>query len=292
MKHLLMCLYGILAILCISSCKKDSDPDPSNDNVPQDTLLTKVIIWDSVNLGADAYTREFVFDDQKRVKTIIRYKSDTNGVQLPGAKTDTSLQCFYNGAERNAYRTIGWTLFVWSDKADILHYYNNSNQIIKDSIKYSSTSYQTRTYIYLPDKLITYDISVTGIFPIGYRRDTFQVINNNITYGKFSIPPGVGWDIFEMSYDNKINPFTKLNIAPLKIIEGGQTFDKGTYLSPGYCKNNMTQRVSKNSDPNKKSTATDNFQYTYNESNLPAYCKITSTYYTTFAGRVKYIYTH
>jgi hypothetical protein len=112
MKHVLMCLCGTLAILSISSCNKDSDPDPSIDNVQQDTLLAKAILWDSVDLGANAYTREFVFDDQKRVKTIIGYKSDTNGVQLPGAKTDTSLQCFYNGAEKNAYRTIGWSLFV------------------------------------------------------------------------------------------------------------------------------------------------------------------------------------
>jgi hypothetical protein len=144
----------------------------------------------------------------------------------------------------------------------------------------------------LPDKLITYDITATGVLPTGYSRDTFQVINNNITYGKFAIPPGVGWDVFEMTYDNKINPFTKLNIASLKLIEGGQTFDKGTYLSTGYCKNNMTQRVSKDSDPNVKSSATDNFQYAYNETNLPVYCKITSTYYTKFAGRVKYLYTH
>jgi hypothetical protein len=246
MNHLSKCVYGILALVCFASCTKDSDADPAptDDPVPQDTLivkqqdtlLSKAIIWDSANLGATAYTREFVFDDQKRVKMSIWYYSDTNGVKLPAAKTDTSMQFFYNGAERNAYRTIGWSLFATYNTADVLHFYNGNNQIIKDSIYSSPTSFRKRTYTYLSDKLITYDTIVTGILPPGHKRDTFQVINNNITHGKFSFPPGIGYDVFDLTYDNKINPLTKLNIASNILLEGGKPLIKTLVCRPAIVK--------------------------------------------------------
>lgn len=292
MKHLLKYLYGILAIVCFASCNKNSDPAPTDDPVQQDTLLSKAIIWDSSKLGATAYTQEFVFDDQKRVIMRINYDSDTNGVRLPAAKTDTSLQFFYNGTERNAYRTIGYSYFYTSTKGDVLHFYNSNNQIIKDYIYSSPTSYRSRTYTYSSDKLITYDTTITNILPPGYKRDTFQIINNNIAYAKFAFPPGIGYDVFDLTYDNKINPLTKLNIASNILLEGGQAFDKNPYLSPGYCKNNMTQRVGKRSQATTESPEVDMFQYTYNEIDLPVYCKISYSVYTKSSGRVKYLYTH
>lgn len=212
-------------------------------------------------------------------------------MRLTAAKTDTALQCFYNGTERNAYRTIGWSLFKTFETADVLHFYNSNNQIIKDSIYYSAKSYASRTYTYLPDKLITYDVNITSILPPGYKRDTFQVINNNFTNAKFAFPPGIGYDVFDMTYDNKINPLTKLNIAPNLLIEGGNAFDKDPSLSPGFCKNNMTQRVAKYSTA-PRTTETDLFQYTYNELNLPVNCKIWYSVYYNSSGRVKYVYTH
>lgn len=296
-------MYCILVIVCFASCSKNSDPAPTDDKdddmqqdtlvvKQQDTLLSKAIIWDSTDLGAIAYTREYVFDDQKRVKMIIRYNSDTNGVQLPAAKTDTTLQFFYNGAEKNAYRTIGYSYFYTSDKADVLHFYNSNNQIIKDSIYNSPTSFRSRTYTYLSDKLITYDVTITSILPPGYKRDTFQVINNNIAHAKFAFAPGIGYDVFDLTYDNKINPLTKLNIATNILLEGGQAFAKSPYLSPGYCKNNMTQRIGKFSQSTAESPEIDMFQYTYNEIDLPVYCKISYSVYTKSSGRVKYVYTH
>jgi hypothetical protein len=291
MKHLSKCLYSILAIVCFASCNKNSDPAPTDDPVQPDTLLSKTIVWNANDAGSIPFTQEFVFDDQKRVKMIIKYNSDTNGVQLPAAKTDTALQFFYNGTERNAYRTIGYSYFYTSTKGDVLHFYNSNNQIIKDSIYSSPTSYRSRTYTYSSDKLITYDTTITNILPPGYKRDTFQIINNNIAYAKFAFPPGIGYTIFDMTYDNKINPLTKLNIASNILLEGGQAFDKNPYLSPGYCKNNMTQRVGRYSPPS-QTIETDVFQYTYNEINLPVYCKISYSVYTTSSGRVKYLYTH
>jgi hypothetical protein len=303
MKYFSKCLYGILVIVCFASCSKKSGPAPTednNDDVPQDTLvvklhdtlLSKAIIWDSTNLGATAFTQEYVFDDQKRVKMIVIYNSDTNGVQLPAAKTDTTLQCFYNGAERNAYRTIGYSFFYTSAKGDVLHFYNSNNQIVKDSLYSSPTSYRTRTYTYLSDELITYDVTITNILPPGYKRDTFQVINNNIAHAKFAFAPGIGYDVFDLVYDNKINPLTKLNIASNILLEGGQAFDKNPYLSPGYCKNNMTQRIGKRSQSTAGSSEIDKFQYIYNEIDLPIYCKISYSVYTNSSGRVKYVYTH
>jgi hypothetical protein len=292
MNHLSKCLYGILAIVCFASCNKNSDPAPTDDPVQPDTLLSKTIVWNANDAGSTPFTQEFVFDDQKRVKMIIKYNSDTNGVQLPAAKTDTSLQFFYNGAERNAYRTIGYSYFYTSTKGDVLHFYNSNNQIIKDSIYSSPTSYRSRTYTYSSDKLIIYDTTITNILPPGYKRDTFQIVNNNIAYAKFAFPPGIGYDVFDLGYDNKINPLTKLNIASNILLEGGQAFDKNPYLSPGYCKNNMTQRVGKRSQSTTESPEIDMFQYTYNEINLPVYCKISYSVYTTSSGRVKYLYTH
>jgi hypothetical protein len=292
MNHLSKCLYGILAIVCFASCNKNSDPAPTDDPVQQDTLLSKAILWDSSKLGATAYTQEFVFDDQKRVIMRINYDSDTNGVRLPAAKTDTFLQFFYNGTERNAYRTIGSSFFSLGYKADVLHFYNSNNQIIKDSIYSSAKSYSSRTYTYLSDKLITYDVYITSILPPGYYRDTFQVINNNIASGKFKFyQPANFWDAFTLTYDNKINPLTKLNIASHLLLEGGQAFTKNPYLSPGYCKNNITKRITTWSSTNSL-YSTDTFEYTYNGSNLPVYCKIFQTVYPTSSGRVKYLYTH
>jgi hypothetical protein len=290
MNLLSKCLYGIVAIVCFSSCKKDSNPDSTVNN--KDTLLSKVVIWDSLSPANGAFTREFIFDDQQRVTMLIVYGSDTNGVRLLNSKTDTSLQCFYNGTEKNAYRTIGWSLFSPYKGADVLHFYNNSNQIIKDSLKYSATSYSTRTYAYSTDKLITYDVNVSNILPTTFGQDTFLVANNDITYANFNYPPGIGFDLFEIAYDDKINPLNKLNIANLRLIEGGSAFDKGTYLSPGFSKNNMTQMISKDSDPNLRSQDKETFQYTYNDINLPVYCKISSTYYNSSSRRLKYMYTH
>lgn len=294
-------LYGIFAFVCIVSCSKNSEPTPSDDkdeNVQQDslvvkqqdTLLSKAIVWDSTDQGATAYTYEYVFDDQKRVKVLVWYYSDTNGVRLPAAKTDTNMQFFYNGVERNAFRTIGWSYFWMSNNADVLHAYNSNNQLRKDSLFNSPKI--GRTYSFLPDKLITYDTIITSILPPSYKKDTFQIVNNNISHGKFSSPPGIGYDVFDLTYDNKINPLTKLNIASLILLEGGKAFAKNPYLSPAYCKNNMTQRIGKNSQSTSGSSEIDKFQYTYNEIDLPVYCKISYSVYTNSSGRVKYVYTH
>ena len=293
-------ISSLLAILCGTSCTRTNDNNPAPDppgNPPKDTvvvnndtLLSKIVIWDSVDLSF-SYTREFIFDDQKRVTLFVTYNSDTNGVKLPGVKTDTSLQCFYNGNDKNAYRTIGWMIFTHFS-AELFHFYNSNNQVIKDSITYSK-GYGTRVYTYAPDKLTTFDTQAPGFLPTTYSRDTFLITNNNITRASFSSAPGIsGWDLFNLTYDNKINPLNKLNIAPLKLIEGENAFDKGTCLSPGFCKNNMTQRISKYKDPSVTSSATDNFQYTYNENDLPVYCKQTLYYYPTSFVRVKYLYTH
>src|SRR5690348_3704328 len=103
----LFIMNSLLAILCIISCTRTNDnnpaPDPT-DNKPQDTLstkikdtlLSKIVIWDSADLK-NIFTEEFIFDDQKRVKLIVWYYSDTNGIKMSSAKTDTSFQCFYNG---------------------------------------------------------------------------------------------------------------------------------------------------------------------------------------------------
>ena len=309
MNHLSKCLYGILALICFASCSKNDNPAPTEDqdnDVPkdtvivkqQDTLLSKAIIWDSVDLATGAYspyTWEFLFDDQKRVKMLVIYDSDTNGVRLPAAKIDTNLQCFYNGAERNVSRSIGGTLFWPSKTSDVLHFYNSNNQIIKDSIKSGTTFYRTRTYTYLPDKLLTDDYTVSSPLPSTHQRDTFQVVNNNIVSGRFTTEPSQGQNVFGVTYDNKINPLTKLTIAPVMIIEGGNSFEKGAFLSPGFCKNNITKRSGYWSNtyipPSSPSTAIETFQYTYNELNLPVYCKKSYTIYNS-VGRVKYIYTH
>lgn len=300
MNHLSKCLYGLLAIACFASCNKASiaDPDPApvtkNDTVPApppDTLLTKVIVWDTSDVAASTYTVEYVFDDQKRVKLYIWYDSDTNGVKLPAAKIDTSMQFFYNGTERNAYRTIGWSYFATYSTADVKHYYNSNSQIIKDSIYNSPKSYRNRTYVYSSDKLITYDTTVTSILPPGYKRDTFQLVNNNISHAKFATAPGIGYDVFDLTYDNKINPLSKLNIAQNVLLEGGHAFDKNPWLTPGYCKNNMTKRFGVYSR-NPQTTETDLFEYTYNALDLPVYCKISYSVYPTSSGRIKYVYTH
>ena len=294
-------MSSLLAILCATSCTRTNDNNPAPDppgNPPKDTvvvnndtLLSKIVIWDSTKLNG-AYTREFIFDSQKRVTLYVGYNSDTNGVKLSGAKTDTSLQCFYNGNDKNAYRAIGWNLFAYTT-ADVFHFYNSNNQVIKDSIYYGPGQYTSREYFYAADKLTTYDTHIVSPFPIGHSRDTFLLTNNDITKASFSFAPGIGsYDLFDLTYDNKINPLNKLNIAPLRIIEGDKAFDKGTSLSPGFCKHNMTQRISRYKSSPATAQATDQFQYTYNDKDLPVYCKQTWQYYPTAFVRVKYLYTH
>jgi hypothetical protein len=285
-------MSSLLAALCIISCSPNSNNDPVPDpvdNKPKDTLLSKEVIWDAADPNDIPTTVEYIFDDQKRVKLVVYYDSDTNGIKRPGVKTDTSLQCFYNGNDKNAFRTIGWMIFT-SFSAELFHFYNSNNQIIKDSISYGK-GYGTRVYTYAQDKLTTFDSQLPGSLPPSYSRDTFLITNNNISTAIFTRIPGAsGCNIFTMTYDNKINPLYKLNIAQLKTIEGNKAFDKFPLMSPGYCKNNITQRLSKRKD---YSTAgTDTYQYIYNENDLPLYCKLISTFYNTSDGRLKYIYTH
>jgi hypothetical protein len=98
---------------------------------------------------------------------------------------------------------------------------------------------------------------------------------------------------YKISYDNKVNPFNKLNIASLFTTNFNVGF--AAVMAPGYCKNNITEFThgARDGAGNFTQHGTVYFTYTYNDGGLPTECRlkaVNNIYNTNDSYIIKYEY--
>lgn len=273
-----------LFISVIVSCHKPSDDGPDSD--PNNFRISRIVQGAIPSNGKVSVT-DFIYDDQQRVAKIVYSSGDS----VNGTITTTPIQActyYYNGTEKNPYKTTGRPQSDLSYSGDVYYYYNNAGQLIRDSLKSTSDSeIATRDYSYSQDGIIVKETTFIGLGNF-IKNKTFVVKNHNLTENFYaSTSPGTTSYGYRLIYDNKVNPISKLNIVTQQTIDGVNGFP--SYLAPGYCLNNITEASagSTNTQGQFITEQITKFNYTYNKAGLPAECVITTSRLT---YTVKYYY--
>jgi hypothetical protein len=217
------------------------------------------------------FVTDFIYDDQQRVDKISASSGNIKDGNLITNYVN-SVKYYYNGTNKNPYKASG--AFDVTSNLDVFYTYNKDGILIKDSaIGPGLPSIRVRDYTYATDKLIVKNSQYPGI-------DSFLIKNNNITEIVYGVGDGTPSNLyFQLSYDNKINPLSKLNIASVKIVEGLNGFFTGP-LAPGFCRNNITDFSAGGISLQGEhvQTSTESYSHTYTKEGLPETC--TTTYYT------------
>lgn len=271
-----ICIVSTLILISgITSCKKSSDDAPRN----LDKLRISRVAQSTVLGPQKVNVTDFIYDDQNRVNKISYSSEETvNGNLI--TKPGNNLTYYYNGSDKNPYKASG--VLPAGIIGDIYYTYNNTGILVRDSAKGSGTNQViTHEYMYSPNKIIVkkgyYFIMSTGEVSGNTLTDSVVIKNNNISeivYMTGSIgQPGY---YFQVSYDDKISPLSKLNIAAVKVTEGLRSFPDD--LAPGFCQNNIiaytTGTVSYSGNYQEKETQS--YKITYTKEGLPETCKINS----------------
>lgn len=268
MNRLQSCLPVILFIICTCSCKKD--PDNKNEET-SGSILSKVMIWDAIDPKKGIQIIDFTYDNANRVTEINYSGGDSVNGAINASVVRTS-KCFYNGNEKNPYKTTGLKLPLGYPSADVYHYYNNAGVLTNDSIGDTriSTGYYKRAFAWSSDKIITTN-ATTYSGSLRQTKDTMIIDGNNIKEFYNNTTSTATIDVVKYKHDGKVNPLTKLNIAACTVVDGTDGIEG--FVAPGYCKNNITE-IEKTSITNSGGVvttkkATTAYTYMYNEKGLP-----------------------
>jgi hypothetical protein len=278
-------LITLVLVSGILSCNKHKDSD-SNSNANK-FRLSKLIQWSSASPSKNIVTNEFVYDDQKRLVEIATFNGDSVNGEIKSAKF-RSIKFFYNGTDKNPFKTIGaMSNLISIANAETFYSYNANGSLIRDSTP-ATSSYSgiVRNYIYSSDKIVIQ--STNPSYAYDKSKDSFIVANHNLVAGFLYITPySTQANGYKLTYDNKVNPISKLNIASLTTVTG--PFGFPSFLAPGYCQNNITEYTyGYSTGPgNFSGQTTYYYTYSYNESNLPVECRI---YNNNANTTIKYYY--
>jgi hypothetical protein len=275
----------LLFLAGITACRK-----PSNDATRSpDKLRISRIAQSTVREPQKVNVTDFIYDDQQRVQEITYYYEEMVNGGL-NTQPKTSITYYYNGTDKKPYKASGQVSNGFY--ADIFYTYNNAGQLIRDSAKGAGMEVRTHDYTYTPNYILVKTgkyttISTGGVYG-GTFTDSVVIKNNNIAevvYWTGSI--GLPGYYYKFSYDDKINPLSKLNIAAVKIVEGFQIFPD--ILAPGICKNNMTAYTygTISYSGGRSDGETQPYIFTYTKEGLPETCTITNRLET---YTIKYTY--
>lgn len=274
----------LVLVSFILACNKHKDSN-ANSNANK-FRLSKLIQWNSVSPSRNILTNEFIYDDQKRLVEIATSNGDSVNGEIKSAKF-RSIKFFYNGTDKNPFKTIGAMSNLFSNaNAETFYTYNANGSLIRDSTA-SAPSYAgiVRNYVYSSDKIVVQ--SRNPMYAYDNSKDSFTVADHNLLTGFLYITPySTQVNGYKLIYDNKLNPISNLNIAALAVIG---PFGFPSFLAPGYCKNNITEYTYGTSTAPGNFTGSNTYYYTYsyNESNLPVECR----YYNNNGNTViKYYY--
>jgi hypothetical protein len=277
-------LYYSSIILLFSAgftaCKKPSGDAARNP----DKLRISRVTQSTVLAPQKVNVTDFIFDDQNRVNKIAySYEETVNGSLTTQPRN--GLTYYYNGTDKNPYKASG-EISINGWIADIYYTYNTVGMLVRDSAKGTGINQVLiHDYTYSPDKIIvkkrTYFIMPPGGTTGNTLTDSVVIKNNNIAeivYATGSI--GQSAYYFQVSYDDKINPMSKLNIAPVKVTEGLKGFPD--ILAPGICRNNITAYTTGiiSYSGNRTEKAMQPYKFTYTKEGLPETCKIYTPYET------------
>lgn len=254
----------LVLVLCIVSCKKDKDSGSNS------TRLSKMLIWSTGTPSKGIITYRFVYDDQKRVVEIETLSGDSVNKEIRSAKI-RSLKFLYNGNELNPFKTIGTLPYSTSPTAEIYHKYNSSGSLIQDSTPAQSSSgtIYLRNYSYNSVRFIISNEARDNWGSYMNGKDSIRILNNNLSEAYLSTYT-TGYKI---TYDDKTNPLSLLNIAPL--FQSTSVIGFPTFLAPGSCKNNITEYTSGYSSGPGQYTPSNiyYFTYFYKGNTLPEECR-------------------
>jgi hypothetical protein len=257
----------LVLVLCIVSCKKDKDSSSNK------TRLSKILQWSTGSPSKGITTYQFIYDDQKRVVEIATLSGDSVNKEIRSAKI-RSLRFFYNGNDQNPYKTIGALPYSSNPTAEIYHKYNSSGSLVQDSTpaQSSGNSIYLRNYSYNSVRILVSNEARDSWGSYVMSRDSLRVGNNNLTEAYVSSFASA----YKITYDDKTNPLTKLNIASLFQVTSNVGFP--AYLAPGSCKNNIIEYTSGYSNGPGQFTPHNisYFTYFYNGNNLPEECRFSS----------------
>lgn len=277
---LFITLSGMIA------CQKEVNGDIDTLPVNKDTLLKKILVWNSATPKVNVFHFDFAYDGQQRVVKIKRYILDSTTNPVTVVDEDSTV-FYYNGSDRKPFKSVGYTRLTFTVDTEVFHRYYSDGRLAADSVG-DGSSFIARRYFYYAGYMKAIEEDQFPGFPTAYYVDSFVITNNNFTQVYFDFPPDNGPEIFEDTYDNKINPLHKLNIAYTQI-EGEYAYSKFTYLSPGYCPNNIIARSSR---PLGTLTHVQTYQFVYNQNGYPVSGKAISNYYTGMDGEMLFTYGH
>jgi hypothetical protein len=268
--------YPALVLLFVSgmlACKKSSDDKTRNPN----KLRISKIELTLASLGKGKNVTEFIYDDQQRVNNIVFSWVEPNA--SPETTVLNIVTYYYNGTDKKPYKASGKVSSAYW-MGEIFYTYNNSGILIRDSaISNGKADVITRDYTYSPGKIIvkrgTYTVT-GGVVAGNTETDSFAINNNNITEAVYeSAAVGLQNKIYyQCTYDNNINPLSKLNIASVKIVDGIHGFPDNT--GPGLCKNNMAEYVTGllSLQGEYKKQFEQKYSFTYTNEGLPETCVV------------------
>jgi len=266
--------YSCLAILFVSgiiSCKKPSEEE-STPNAGN--LRISRIVQDVASApGGHVAVTDFIYDDQKRIQKINYSGGDSVNGGLIITKIN-GVTFYYNGIEKNPYKTSGQSPDNSYWTAEAYFFYNSFGELILDSIRPvgQETNYKLRNYNYSSDRII---VKRTDSLARSVFYDSLPVKNHNLTGIFYNITRSTQLVGYQCTYDNKINPLSLLNIAAQKTIEGVEGFPMDG-LAPGYCQNNIKEYsmgyVTSQGEFVKQLTR--KFSFTYTKEGLPEKCVV------------------
>lgn len=199
----------ILSLFCVFSFRNQ----PNNDPGPDCTRLYKVYMWQSAHPNRNIDIFEYYYDSLYRVTEIKQYLLDSidGSLQYKFIKTMT---CFYNGSEQLPYKTKG---FHHYEEKEIYYFYDSSGRMIKDSMNTPSVNDYTAKHIYSwnNDSVITDIRSPSVIYKTASVINNHNIVSNTVLK---HVASHLGLTHVTLTYDNKINPFNKLNIGSIMTI--------------------------------------------------------------------------
>lgn len=267
MTRLLSSLTIILFTLCVLSCKKPTEDDPSD--TPSGSTLTKVMVWNTAQPQKSIQITEFKFDNLNRVTEVVYSSGDSLNGNI-NANILRTKKCFYTGNETRPDRTTNFALPLGYPAGDVYHYHNTSGVLTADSTGDWDpyTGYYKREFTWSADKVIK-TLSDTYSGSLKQTKDTLFIDANNIT--GYTVRASSRIDEYSFKYDDKVNPLSRLNIAAFLVVDGTDGIDGP--VAPGYCKNNVAEMSKKSVEILDNGTSTSSkkvaFIYKYNSNGLP-----------------------
>jgi hypothetical protein len=290
MKNVVSCLFIALVVLGLSSCQKGLS-FPPDTTVNTDTLLQKLVLVDSLNPMQGILNIDYTYDDQQRVTKIKYYDVDSvNGVAYITLYDSTTFD--YQNNDRLPYKSKGYSRLLQSLEVETYHRYtisNGRNLLTVDSVPLGDgISYAGRTLLYTDKIIARSEFWITGSLVDDFN-DTFYLTGRNIVRAAFASAPGIAGLYFENTFDTRINPLSKLNIAPVLAIDGEMAYDRMVLMTPGYCPNNIIGRRSSFTFPMTDVT-NQAYNFTYTRDGLPIQCRFESNKETARKLYLKYFY--